>query len=449
MNKLSKQGKDKNGVSPSQSWRSRGAGSSILSLFMLLACAGTPVYGQRGPAPVEVAVVVKQPMTTSQSFVGTVRPLKTATIGSAVDGRVSEYPIEEGDYLEAGAPLAQLLTETIKLELAAAEHEHELRKQELLELENGSRPEEIRRAEAVLAAAKAAKEYHDKQKTRAEELFDRNAINNDEMQLILADQIKADQEYLQALEARDLVVTGPRTEQIAQARAQVAIRKAIVDRLSDQMKKYTIKTPFAGFVTAEHTELGQWVKQGELVAEVIALDKVHVEVFVPEQFIAFVKKGDTVTVEIPALADRLFTGEVDQIIPQADTRSRTFPVKVLVTNEILDGVPLIKSGMMARAHLSTGMRTESLLVPKDSLVLGGQQRMVYVVVPGDEKKPASVRPVPVVVGAAEGNAVAVQADLKPGDQVVIRGNERLRPGQEVTVMTQLAPPAEKQTGTSE
>ena len=112
------------------------------------------------------------------------------------------------------------------------------------------------------------------------------------------------------------------------------MQDAIVRRLRDQIKKHTIISRFAGYVTAEHTEVGQWVTRGDPVAEVVALDEVEIVAKVVESQIPFVHVGDSVRVEVPSLPDQLFTGTVSAVVPQADTRSRTFPVKVTVQNEI-------------------------------------------------------------------------------------------------------------------
>jgi multidrug efflux pump subunit AcrA (membrane-fusion protein) len=75
-----------------------------------------------------------------------------------------------------------------------------------------------------------------------------------------------------------------------------------------------------------------------------------------------------------------------------------------------------------------GERRKALLVSKDAVVAAGNQRMVYRVVS------EQVLPVPVKVLGYYGNDAAIEGDLKPGQQVVIRGNERLRPGQTVQVI---------------
>ena len=370
-------------------------------------------------------------------------PYKSATIGSAVDGRVADFPVNEGDAVKKGQPLAQLLTATIELELKAEEAELTFGKAELEELENGSRPEEIEQASAVMLAAKAAMDYQQTRRKRLNELFTRNAVNEDEMQLVVSQSVKAEQMFAEYRAAHKLAVDGPRPERIAQARARVAVQQARVDKLKDQIKKHTIVSPFDGFVVAEHTEVGQWVKQGELVAQVVALHEVEILAHVLENQVPHVKIGMSVHVEVPALPQQLFTGTVVRVVPQADLRSRTFPVKVRVENEISEDGPLLKSGMLARATLPTGAKRRALLVPKDALVLGGPSPVVYVVDTAQgNARTGKARPVPVRTGVADGRLIQVEGELSRGQLVVVRGNERLRPGQEVSVVEELKPDAE-------
>jgi multidrug efflux pump subunit AcrA (membrane-fusion protein) len=139
-------------------------------------------------------------------------------------------------------------------------------------------------------------------------------------------------------------------------------------------------------------------------------------------------------------ASCLLTGEVVQIVPQADLRSRSFPVKIRVQNPTTPSGYQLKSGMLGRASFFIGDESEILMVPKDALVLG-QQILVMVIEespsrPGQPPQPPmmTARPVPVEVGAALGNWIQVRGMLKPGEKVAIRGNERLMPGQPVIVI---------------
>lgn len=398
----------------------------------------------QGPPAVMVVVspVVEREVAAGQTFVGTVMPLRKAIVGSAVDGRVVEYPLNEGDRVERGQMLAQLLTETIQLELAAAEAELELRQQELAELENGTRPEEIEQAKARMTSAQARWQYAQSRRTRADNLFRQGqAISEEERDEMIALAVEAEQAYLDAKAAHELAVEGPRKEQIAQARAQVAVQQATVDHLKDQIEKHTVTARFDGYVTAEHTEVGQWVKQGDPVAEVAALDEVEVVAQVVEQYAPHIRAGTTVVVQIPAIPGEPLKGVVSAIVPQADVQARTFPVKVRVKNQLSEDGPLVKSGMYARVNLPTGNKQVATLVLKDALVLGGPQPLVFVVdTAAADAKQGKVRPVPVQLGVAEGNMIQVTGGLQAGQQVVVQGNERLRPGQDVQIQRVVPPP---------
>ena len=415
-------------------------------LLLLAGLSDQSAFAQQGPSPVAVAPIVADEVAAGQTFVGTVVPLKKAIIGSAVDGRVIEFPANAGDRVKAGQPLAQLLTDTISLELEAAEAELTLFQEELAELENGNRPEDVEQARARMEQSKALSEYARTKYERMQRLFrEGRAVTEEELEETLSVATSAREKFNESKSAFDLVKAGPRAEKIAQARAKVAQQRAIAERLRDQIKKHTIFSRFDGYVTAEHTEVGQWVSRGQPVAEVVALDQVDVEAYVLEKHVPHVRVGMTVRVEIPALPEHFFTGTVALIVPQADIRARTFPVKVRVENKIENDDPLIKSGMLARVTLPTGEKQQALLVSKDAVVLGGPKPMVFVVdVSGVNAGQGKVRPVPVELGVAKGGLIQVEGELQKGQLVVVQGNERLRPGQDVVIARTLEPDARPQ-----
>jgi RND family efflux transporter MFP subunit len=398
----------------------------------------------QGPGPTLVAVspVVEREVVGSQTSVGTVMPLRKSIVGSAVAGRVIEFPLNEGDRVEQGQVLAQLLTDTIELEAAAAEAELDLRKHQLAELQNGTRPEEIAQMKARMMAAEARVRYAQARRARAENLFRQGqAMTQEERDEIVALAVEAEQAYLDTKAAYELAVAGPRKEQIAQAAAQVAVQQATVNQLKDQMEKHTVVAQFDGYVTAEHTEVDQWLKQGDPVAEVAALDEVEIVVQVVEQYVPHVRAGMQVSVEVPAIGREPLAGVVTAIVPQADVQARTFPVKVRVKNQLAGDGPLVKSGMYARVMLPTGAKQLATLVQKDALVLGGAQPVIFIVNLADANgKQGKVQPVPVQLGLSEGSMIQVRGGLAPGQLVVVQGNERLRPGQDVIVQRVIPPP---------
>ena len=109
----------------------------VVSGVLMLAVIGAArsATAQFGPSAVKVALVEKRPVRSTQGFSATVVPGKKAIIGSAVEGRVLELHVQEGDFVKQGQTIAQLRTGTIEIELAGAEAELALRKAELLELQ--------------------------------------------------------------------------------------------------------------------------------------------------------------------------------------------------------------------------------------------------------------------------------------------------------------------------
>jgi RND family efflux transporter MFP subunit len=244
--------------------------------------------------------------------------------------------------------------------------------------------------------------------------------------------LQADAALRHAKATLRLLEEGTRAERVAKAKALVAVQTAEVERLSEQLDRHTMFAPFDGFVTKEHTEVGYWVMQGDAAAEIAEMSEVDVEIPVLENLVSGVALGETARVEVTAIPDCVFTGTVAVIVPQADSRARTFPVKVRLQNRIDERGPLLKVGMFARVTLSVGAPVKALLAPKDAIVLGGPTPLLYVIVPGaDEKAPSTVKPVPVQLGVSSGESIQVIGDLKANQQVVVEGNERLRPGQAV------------------
>lgn len=409
--------------------------------------------GARGPALVAVAPVVEQEAASSETFIGTVMAKRRSIVGCAVDGRVLHFFAEEGDLVKMqkpeeqdetmadliGQPVAQLRTKTLEIQIAAALAERELRAQELKQLE-ASLPQQLEQAKARKLASEAKSKFAQSDLKRVQGLFRQaRAVSQADLDAAVSTGTSTQQDFL---EASSRVVELEQTSdlKIAQAQAKLLVQEEEVHRLTDLKAKYTIRAPFKGHVVTKHVEVGQWVQQGDPIVEIIELDPVEVELALPASYIhrlqgALAAKLTAnevlqVEVQIDALPDQLFSGKVTKIVPDADRRSRSFPVKVEVPNSHDAGHPL-KPGMLARVSLSVGSQGKVLMVPKDALVLGGRSRMVYVMAKTADGKGATAKPVNVTIGAAFGSMVEVRGDLKKGDQVVIAGNERLRPGQAI------------------
>lgn len=406
----------------------------------LLTSGESPAQGPKGgkgaPPPPKILVDAARGATIAEprTFVGTVKPTRRSLVGSAAAGRIEQYLINEGDLVKAGDPIAHLRRGVITAELNVAKGDLAVREAELGELQK-SYQEEIETAQARLTNAQAMLAYREGKLQRsrglgpsiAKELFEEDSS-------FYTQAVSSVREHQAAVR---MLTQGAREMKTQQALAKVEAQKAEVQRLQEQFDRHTLFAPFDGWVSAEHTEVGQWVMQGDPVAEFVELNEVDVEIAVVEDFVGNLNTTIEGPVEVPSLPGLPFTGRVATINPQADARARTFPVKVRVQNQIENNLPLLKAGMFARVTLPVGKPTACVLVPKDALKLGGASPIVFVVSTAGGK--TSANPVPVRLGPAQGAWIAAFGELKEGDSIVVEGNERLQPGQEVRTEKKAVP----------
>ena len=304
----------------------------------------------------------------------------------------------------------------------------------LAELKNGPRPEEIEQAAGELAAAAALLSSNKSNYQRARNLHTRGALTDQQLQDAQATYEGSLATHSAAKAKHKLLKNGVRPEQIAGQEAQVAFQQQQVNLLEEQISRHTVTAPFDGYVAREMTEVGEWLGRGDPIAEIIQLSEVEIEVFVLEKHLAHVRVGQSVQISVPAVPSEFFTGKVQTIVPQADLRSRSFPVRIRVRNGVDANGPVLKSGMLARAQMPLGDRSERVMLDKDAIVFGGREPVVYVLdgkaETGVETK---VRAVRVRLGVMDGDLIEVIGSVEVGDHVVIRGNERLKSGEEIRV----------------
>ena len=394
-------------------------------LALLLGCRVSTASAQPGqPALVEVAPVVQKAIAQPVTFVGTVEPRRRSLVASEVEGIVDAVRVEEGQHVQADETLVQLRQESLRLALQGRRAATERARQELLELKNGTRPEVIEEARAAMREAEAELDRALREKQRQLGLNVRGVAAMQTREDAETAFRVAQERLVRVKASYELAVRGPRVERIAQAEAQFLAAQAEHARLEYDLSRVQVKAPFAGFVVEKRTEVGQWLGRGDPVVALIELGKAHITVPIPERYISHVQIGSAAQVQFDALPQVAATGTVIRLIPQA-RESRTFPVTVEVENP--DAT--IKSGFFARVTLSVGEQHDAMLVPKDAIVTQGPRLIVYAVRDG------KATPVPIERSAFYEGSAVVTGPVQPGEPVVIRGNERLRPGQPVQIET--------------
>lgn len=345
----------------------------ILPVFLYLAY-GTFVCAQpqTPAAPVEVSPATKEVVKRKVTLTGTVFPRTKSVLASEVEGLVEKMFVEEGDFVKKGEKIAELGASIYRLQLKEAEAARKETEQRYLQAQA-----DLKRSEDLVAKGFVAK------KQLMDDRFNTEAL----------------------------------LKKLHQHEAEIA-------RLKDLLGKTQILAPFSGEVAKKHTEVGQWLGKGGACVTLIDLSRVHIAVSVPERYIFRLKVGQPASVTADALGEETYQARIYAIISEGDAEARVFPVKFEVVNKKFR----LKSAMLARVTFSTGYSRKGLLVPKDALVSQGERVVVFVVQNGTAKR------IGVRVKGFHGNKAEVRGRIAPGDQVVIRGNERLRDGQRVKVL---------------
>ncbi len=402
--------------------------SGFLALLVILSAAPTaaqaPAPGQKRPAiPVKVAPIVERPLVDEISFIAAIEPSVATTVGAEVEGRIAEMPVLEGDRVAAGKTvIARIDAGPREILLREAQAAVAKAREELEKLRRGYRAEEIEQRAADMAEQKAMMDRAEQDYRRAERLHAEEFISVAERQRFETEYVAARQKHQRMAAAYRMAQAGPRPEEIAQADAELAQMQARADRIADEIRRATIRAAISGFVVKKHVDVGVWLRPGDKVVDLVALDPVFVTGAVGEREISRLRPGQGSTVDVDAHPGRRFGGRVTAIVPSADPASRTFPVKVTVENP----GGLLKAGMFARVSVRTGAGRKGLFLPKDAVVRRGGKEFVFVVNGNAAKQ------IPVQTGVEVGGQVEVRGDgLAAGQRAVTLGNEFLQPGMQV------------------
>jgi len=190
------------------------------------------------------------------------------------------------------------------------------------------------------------------------------------------------------------------------------------------LEKSQVTAPFAGVVSKKLAHAGEYLAKGAPLLELIDLSSVKARIQVPEREIAFVSLGKSVSVTLDSFPDREFVGKVSALSMEADQKSRSFRVEVVVEN----GKGELLSGMLARVRMVTQNLTNQLILPRDAILEDEKGSYVFVL-SGDQ---ASKRPV--TLGLGLGANVQVTKGLSFGEKVVVVGQQMVTHQERVSVV---------------
>src|SRR4051812_4491814 len=209
---------------------------------------------------------------------------------------------------------------------------------------------------------------------------------------------------------------------------------AAADLARKKLADTRLEAPISGVIARRAIEVGATAAPGQPVFTIVDLDPVRVRIGVPEGDVGHVTIGAPATVRIPALAAS-FAGRVSLIGVAADPTTRSYTVEITVPN----ATHQLRAGMVAEAAITTGQQVSALLVPATAVLHDGGVSGATLVYTLDESG-LRVHTRRVTTGAARGDSLEILTGLHAGDRIVVAGQQRLRDGALVQLITDSAAP---------
>jgi RND family efflux transporter MFP subunit len=203
---------------------------------------------------------------------------------------------------------------------------------------------------------------------------------------------------------------------------QLKVTRARLATAERDLSDASISSPVTGEITRKHVEVGELVEAGTPLFDIAKIDRVKVVVHVSELEITRIHKGQEAEISVDGHPGVVFRGSVNTISAQADPQTRAFPVEILVVN---DRAERLLPGFIGRARIRGSTFENAITVPEEVVVQRDGGPVVFVAT-GDT---ASARPVQ--LGFAARGKVIISEGLKPGDQVIVTGQQSLRNGDRI------------------
>ncbi|HJW78728.1 MAG TPA: efflux RND transporter periplasmic adaptor subunit, partial [Beijerinckiaceae bacterium] len=331
--------------------------------------AGSAAAPQPAATAVDVDTVRTGRIVELRDAVGTVRAYESITVTVKGSGIVEEISFQEGQKVKLGDVL--------------------------LRLDSDERRADIEQAKAETRRATALR---DELKVRLDRAMALNRTGAGTVAQVedLTAQVRTLESAIASAEAR---------------------RKAAEARLEDLI----VRAPFNGRLGTRSVSLGAYVTPGMRITTLDDLSKVRLDFAVPENILAQLDIGQTVRAVSAAFGQRVFEGKVAVIDPRVDPVTRS----VRLTAEFPNPDEALKPGMFLSVALEVSVKNDAVIVSEEAIVGEGLRHLIYVV------KDNMVERRVVRIGQRQQGRVEVVDGLRPGEIVIVRGVQRVRPGQAV------------------
>ena len=355
----------------------------VAALAVLLPAS---VSAQGRAASVGVETVEVQQIAETVPLFAEVVTAREGTIASRIAGTVDEVRVLAGAAVTAGDVLATLNTDLLEIVVRQAEAQ-------------------IAEARAGITTATARVERAQNALNRIEGLRNTTSFSSSRF-----DDAQGDYFEAQGLKA--------------EAEARVKSGEAALAEARYQLDRATITAPYTGIVLEVDVNPGEFISAGSAVVSLLDTQSFEIEASVPSKYIRVLAPG--LKVDAVTEVGEELSLEVRVLLPVENQATRTRPVRFV--SDQLRNLDALAIGQSITVSIPISAPRDVVSVPKDALVQARGGWTVFVNADG------KAQPRPVEIGVALGDRFEVLNGLEEGDVVVVRGNERLRPGQDIAPM---------------
>lgn len=212
-------------------------------------------------------------------------------------------------------------------------------------------------------------------------------------------------------------------EQLDQCRARVSADAARLEIAKIQIEKATVRAPTPGILNTLYFEVGEYVRKGDSIADIVVIDPVKILVKVPEKDIPFVHKGEEVFVSFEFLEAKSYKGTVSYLSIVGDQFTRTYNVEITVPNPNTEILP----SMITVVKILRQDIPDAITIPLFSVIPRGDYAVVFVENNGTAEERR------VELGILDGDRVQIVKGINPDDRLIVAGHRELADGESVRV----------------
>lgn len=212
-------------------------------------------------------------------------------------------------------------------------------------------------------------------------------------------------------------------EELDKANTDLALARNNLQEARVNYQQGLVTATVGGVINDLYVDPGEYVRPGDPVVNVVAVDTIRINVDVPEMDVRFLSKGDPVEVTVDAYPERRWKGVVDFVAFKANAATKTFKVRVVVPN--YDNS--IRPGMLARASFERRSLEGVTTAPLFAILDKGGERLVFV------EKDGRAQARTVKVGVISGERARILKGLEPGDRLIVTGHTEVEEGTRVNV----------------